>query len=154
MKSFNRRDSHGNHGSKHRELAQHAHSHGSHSFAHTLTSTQLHPRGAKRQLSYSFSVHAGSFRLSVIHRTLTWTTGSLSCVPYVIILVRAYTHGGLGTPTARQHNICLTLKNSLFFSCAPDWIRIFVLWIHRNLGQCQISLVACTHQAWQVHSRH
>ena len=25
-------------------------------------------------------VHAGSFRVSVIHRTLTWTTGSLTCV--------------------------------------------------------------------------
>ena len=25
-------------------------------------------------------VHAGSFRVYVIHRTLTWTTGSLTCV--------------------------------------------------------------------------
>ena len=25
-------------------------------------------------------VHAGSFRVSVIYRTLTWTTGSLTCV--------------------------------------------------------------------------
>jgi hypothetical protein len=52
MKNFNRRNSHGHHGSKRRELAQHAHSRGSHAFTHTLTSTQLQPRGAKRQLSY------------------------------------------------------------------------------------------------------
>ena len=73
MKNCNRRDSHCKHGSKRRELTQHAHSHGSHALTHTLTTTQLQPRGAKRQLSYYFSVHAGSFRVSVIHRTVTWT---------------------------------------------------------------------------------
>ena len=36
-----RRSSHGHHGSKRRELVQHAHSRGSHAFTHTLTSTQL-----------------------------------------------------------------------------------------------------------------
>ena len=36
--------SHGHHGSKRHELAQHALSHGSHAFTHTLTSTQLQPR--------------------------------------------------------------------------------------------------------------
>ena len=50
-----------------------------HSVTH-FASTQLQPRGAKRQLSYNLSVHAGSFRVSVNHRTLTWTTGSLTCV--------------------------------------------------------------------------
>ena len=41
MKNFNRHSSLGHHGSKskHRELAQYAHSHGSHAFTHTLTST-------------------------------------------------------------------------------------------------------------------
>ena len=48
MKNFNRRSSHGYHGSKRRELAQHAHSHG----LHTVTSTQLQSRCAKHQLSY------------------------------------------------------------------------------------------------------
>ena len=53
MENFNnRRSSHGNHGSERRELAQHARSRGSHAFTHTLTSTQLQPLGAKRQLSY------------------------------------------------------------------------------------------------------
>ena len=36
MKNFNRCNSHGHHGSKHRELAQHAHSRGSQAFTHTL----------------------------------------------------------------------------------------------------------------------
>ena len=36
-------------------------------------------------------VHAGSYRVSVIHRTLTWTTGSLTCVRYY---ESAYTRGG------------------------------------------------------------
>ena len=62
MKNCNRRDSHGHHGSQRRELAQHAHSRGSHAFTDTRTSTQLQPRGAKRQLGYYFSVHTGSFR--------------------------------------------------------------------------------------------
>ena len=39
MTNFNRRNSHGHHGSKRHELVQHAHSHGSPAFTHTLTST-------------------------------------------------------------------------------------------------------------------
>ena len=48
-------------------------------------------------------VHAGSFRVSVIRRTLTWTTGSLTCVrdhSHACVYTRA-----LGTPTTSQHNI-------------------------------------------------
>ena len=52
MKNFNSCSSHGQHGSKRRELAQHTHSRGSHSFTHTLTSTQLQRLCAKRQPSY------------------------------------------------------------------------------------------------------
>ena len=51
--------------------------------------------------------HAGSFRVSVIHRTLTWTTGSLTCVrSYACVYTR-----GWGTQTRSQRNI-LTWKNS------------------------------------------
>ena len=51
--NFNRRSSHGHHGSKRHELVKYAHSRGSHTFTYTLISTQLQPRcGAKRQLSY------------------------------------------------------------------------------------------------------
>ena len=52
MKNFNRHSSHGHYGSKRGELAQRAHSRGSHAFTRTLPSTQLQPRGAKRQLGY------------------------------------------------------------------------------------------------------
>ena len=38
-KNFNTLDSHGDHGAKRRELAQHIHSHGSHAFTHTLNDT-------------------------------------------------------------------------------------------------------------------
>ena len=37
--NFNWRSSHGHHGSKRRELTQHAHSRGSHAFTHTLINT-------------------------------------------------------------------------------------------------------------------
>ena len=47
------------------------------------------------------------FRVSLIHRTLTWTTGSLTCVRSH---ARVYTRGW-GTPTTSQHN-SLTRKNS------------------------------------------
>ena len=69
-------------------------------------------------------VHAGSFRVSVIHRTLKWTIGSLTCVrDYSYACTRTHTrrvhaHTGLGTPTASQHNI-LTRKNSYnLFLCS------------------------------------
>ena len=126
MKNFNRCSSHCHHGSKCCELVQHVHSCGSHAFTHTLTSTQLQPRGAKRQLSYYFSVHAGSFWVSVIQRTLTWTTGSLLCVcDHSCACV--YTQE-LGTPTGSQHNI-FDKNNLIIFSCAPDGIGTLVLWI-------------------------
>ena len=41
------------------------------------------------------SVQAGSFRVSVIHRTLTWTTGSLTCVrdhSYACVHTRGLAH--------------------------------------------------------------
>ena len=65
-------------------------------------------------------VYAGSFRVSVIHRTRTWTTGSLMCVHDHIILTHAYTHGGLGTTTASQH-IFYSGKHTNV-ACAPDGI--------------------------------
>ena len=59
---------------------------------------------------------ARCFHVSVIHQTLTWTTGSLTCIrnnSYACV----YTQG-LGTPTVSQHN---TFDSS--FSCAPDGVR-------------------------------
>ena len=40
------------------------------------------------------AVHAGCFNVAIIHRTLTWTTGSLTCAQ---LLIRAIAHGGVQT---------------------------------------------------------
>ena len=42
------------------------------------------------------TVQAGCFSVSIIHRTLTWTTGSLSCAEN---LMHAIAHGGVRTPS-------------------------------------------------------
>ena len=64
-----------------------------------------------------YKVHAGSFRVSIIHRTLTWTTGSVTCVrdhSYACLNTR-----GLGTPTASQRSIFDSEKLSHnFFLCS------------------------------------
>ena len=60
-----------------------------------------------------YPVHAGSFRVSVIHRALIWTTGSLTCIhdhSYACICTR-----GLGTPATSQHNIFDSEKLSQIF---------------------------------------
>ena len=41
------------------------------------------------------TVHSGCFSVSIIHRSLTWITGSLTCAQ---ILMHAVAHGGVGTP--------------------------------------------------------
>ena len=71
-------------------------------------------------------MHARSFRVSVSHLTLTWTTGSLTCVRDCFF-VRAHTHGGWAH-RQRVSTTFLTRKNT-HFSCAPDRIRTSVLWI-------------------------
>ena len=40
------------------------------------------------------TVHAGCVSVSIIHRTLTWTTGSLTCAQ---MLMHAFAHGGVRT---------------------------------------------------------
>ena len=61
-------------------------------------------------------VHAGSFRVSVIHRTMTWTRGYVTCVHnHSYACVRMYTQG-LGTPTTSQHN-----------SFDPEKLHIFLV---------------------------
>ena len=41
------------------------------------------------------AVHAGCCRVSIIHRTLTWTTGSLTCAQ---MSMHAIAHGGVRAP--------------------------------------------------------
>ena len=75
-------------------------------------------------------VHAGYFRASITHRTLTCTTGSLTCVQGLSYAC-GYTRG-LGTPTTCQHNIWARKKHShslTIVSCASDGIRTSGLWI-------------------------
>ena len=50
----------------------------------------------------NYKLHAESFRVSIIHRTMTWTKGSLTCVRNHCECVHTR---GLGTPIASQHNI-------------------------------------------------
>ena len=42
------------------------------------------------------TVHAGWFNVSIIHRTLTWTAGSVTCAR---MLMHAIAHGGVRTPS-------------------------------------------------------
>ena len=80
-------------------------------------------------------MHAGSFRVFVIHQTLTRTAGSLTCI-CDYSCVYAYTLG-LGTPTASQHNIFDSEKLTIFF-CTPDgiwtWVTDVVIksWVWRS----------------------
>ena len=74
-------------------------------------------------------VHAGSFRISVILRILTWTTGSLriTCVRddsfFLSVRIQSNTQGVGHTPTS-QHNIHFRLGKTLTtFSCAPGGVR-------------------------------
>ena len=56
------------------------------------------------------NMHAGSFRVFVIHRTPTWTTGSLTCVRDHSCA--CYTHGGWAH--RQRVSTFLTRKNSQF----------------------------------------
>ena len=65
-------------------------------------------------------VHAGSFCVSIIHWTLTQTTGSLTCA-HDQYFACVYTQG-LGTSSACQHNI-FDLEKPTSFSSAPGGVR-------------------------------
>ena len=67
-------------------------------------------------LSYYFSVHAGSFHVSIIHRTLIWNTGSLTCV-HDHSCACIYTRE-LGTPTVSQFTFLTRGKTHKFFLCS------------------------------------
>ena len=46
------------------------------------------------------TVHAGCFSVSIIHRTLTWTTGSVTCAQ---MLMPVIAHKGVRTPLESLH---------------------------------------------------
>ena len=79
-------------------------------------------------LPFFLSLCVQCFRVSVIHRTLTWTTGSLTCVRdhcYTCV----YTHGGFGHTDSESAQHFDSGKTLTRFSCAPDGVRTSGLWI-------------------------
>ena len=102
-----------------------------------------------------FLVHAGSFRVSVVHRTLAWTTGSLPCVAYVIILMRAYclyTRGvGHTDSESAQQKQFGTRKNShKLFLCFL--MRFLINFIPKST-ECyrDVNLILCTFAGFSGH---
>ena len=77
-------------------------------------------------------VHGGSFRVSVIHRILTWTTGFLTCGRHHSS-VCVYTLG-LGTPTASQHSIFDSEQFSQSFLVLLTGLepRVFITRVRRS----------------------
>ena len=69
------------------------------------------------------TVHAGCVSVSIIHRTLTWTTGSLTCAQ---MLVHAIAHGGVRTHVRESAQkvefgrkiLCRTGESNLRQRCA------------------------------------
>ena len=81
-------------------------------FAYPKESQLQQRRATQSQL---IKTHGGSFRVSVIHRTLTRTTGPLTCVGHYSYACE-YARG-LGTPTARQH-MFHSKKTHICFLCS------------------------------------
>ena len=74
--------------------------------------------------------HAETFLcVSVIHRTLAWTTGPLARLRHYSYAC-VYTRGVGSTDSSAAF---LTRKNSLSFSCAADWIRTRVSYVECEL---------------------
>ena len=71
------------------------------------------PLGQPHSLPRGVQVHAGYFHVSIIHQTLTWTTGSLTCV-HSLLYACIYTRG-LDTLTASQHNLFDSEKLKSFY---------------------------------------
>ena len=85
-------------------------------------------------------MHVGSFRVSVIHRALTWTTGSFTCVcdhSYACV----YTQG-LCIPTAIVSTTFLNWKNSLkcFLVLLTGFEqRVVEPWVRRSTNWATLS---------------
>ena len=65
----------------------------------------------------NYQVHAGSFRISIIHRIPTWTTGSLTCVCDYLLCVRIHTGVGHTDSESAQH-FWLEKTLTIFFVCS------------------------------------
>ena len=100
-------------------------------FSHRKFGVAFPKESQLQQLRYqtliNYKVHAGCFCASVIHQTLTWTIGSLTCVrdhSYACI----YTWG-LGTQTASQHSIFDSMEklNTTWVSIQPSNITFIII---------------------------
>ena len=86
-------------------------------------------------------VHAGSFCVSVIHRTLTWTTGSLTCVSDHFVHI----HTGVGLNDESAH--IFDSEKLTSFCCAPGGVQTRVLesigsWVQRSTSWATLSPLA------------
>ena len=92
-------------------------------------------------------MHAVSFCVSVIHQTLTWTTGSLMCVREHLY-VCVYTQG-LGIPTVSQHNTFGSEKLSQIFCVLLTWpgfeLRVFGSRVQRSTNRATPSPLDVSH---------
>ena len=111
----------------------------------------------------NYKVHVGSFRVSIIHRTLRWTTGSLTCVrdhSYACVYTR-----GSWAHLQRVSTTFLTRKKTSHtnVSCAPatDGVRTSGLWIssptlselgHAPPPSCHGT--GCRHQTGNENAQH
>ena len=93
----------------------------------------------------NYKVHAGSFSISVIHQTLTWTT--YLCRAYVIILMRAHTHRGWVLWQWVSTTFLTRGKTLTNLYCVPDSVWTLGLWIS------SVTLYQLSHPVW-LHCRY
>ena len=88
-------------------------------------------------------MHAGSFHVSIIHRTPTWTTVSLTCVrDHSEMHACVYVHTGVGHTDRESAQHLWPRKTLTNLSCAPDSDRVRTsgLWIW-SLMLYQLTLI-------------
>ena len=86
------------------------------------------------------TVHAGCFSVSTIHRTLTWTTGSLKCTQ---MLMHVNAHGGVQTHVRESAR---KVDSGRIFLAAPGnqtCISGMTVWCSTNELHPHLSLCLC-----------
>ena len=92
----------------------------------------------------NYQVHAGTFRVSVIHQTLTWTTGSLTCIHMIILMhANCYVHTGIGhtnSKSAQHFWLGIKLKHIFLVLLTGLEPQVFRPWVRRCI---QIEPLPC-----------
>ena len=100
------------------------------------------------QPSQGLEGHAGSFRVSVIHQTLTWTTGYLACI-HDHVCVHIYIYTGVGHTDSESTQHFLPGKTFTSFLCAPDGVRTSAVWISSpTLYRLSLPVNCCCCHCW------